>query len=83
MSLSTHKKHMENAGAIHRVLGGRSTILFYIYCTFFLSESDEFDEEVIYSQESPNMVEVYREILTGSWIDLWSTDYQLKKHFSF
>ena len=23
------------------------------------------------------------EILTGSWIDLLSTDYQLKKHFSF
>ena len=26
-----------------------------------LSESDEFDEEVIYSQESPNMVKVYRD----------------------
>ena len=26
-----------------------------------LSESDEFDEEVIYSQESPNMVEVFRD----------------------
>ena len=61
MSLSTHKKHMENAGAIHRVLGGRSTILFYIYCTFFLSESDEFDEEVIYSKESPKMEEFFRD----------------------
>ena len=26
-----------------------------------LSEYDEVDEEVIYSQESPNMVEVYRD----------------------
>ena len=48
-----------------------------------LSESDEVDEEVIYSQESPKMEEFYREILTGSWIDLLSTDYQMKNHFSF
>ena len=26
-----------------------------------ISESDEVDEEVIYSQESPKMVEVYRD----------------------
>ena len=47
-----------------------------------LSEYDEVDEEVIYSQEFPNMVEVFRD-LTGSWIDLLSKDYQLKNHFSF
>ena len=47
------------------------------------SEYDEVDEEVIYSQESPNMVEVYRDFD-------WELDrfveyrfYQLKNHFSF
>ena len=48
-----------------------------------LSESDEVDEEVIYSQESPKMGRNFTEILTGSWIDLLSTDYQLKNHFIF
>ena len=49
------------------------------------SESDEVDEEVIYSQAHRSLQRwwTFTEILTGSWIDLLSTDYQLKNHFSF
>ena len=52
-----------------------------------LSEYDEVDEEVIYSQESPNMVEVFRDFdwELNRFVEyrLLSTDYQLKNHFSF
>jgi hypothetical protein len=55
-----------------------------------LSDSDDFGEEVIYSQESPKMEESYKDF---DWdlIGLLSTDrlsqekkhYQLKNHFRF
>ena len=70
-----------------------------IHCSIFgingkidpLSDADDFDEEVIYSQESPKMEEIFSETLTRIWIGLLSTDrlsqekkhYQLKKHFRF
>jgi hypothetical protein len=49
-----------------------------------LSEYDEVDEEVIYlTHRSLQIWWKFTEILTGSWIDLLSTDSQLKNHFSF
>ena len=55
-----------------------------------LSDSDDFGEELIYSQESPKMEESFK-TLTGIWIVLLSTDrlsqekkhYQLKNQFRF
>ena len=39
-----------------------------------ISESDEFDEEVIYSQESPKREASVKDFETGIWIGLLSTD---------
>ena len=56
-----------------------------------ISESDEFDEEAIYSQESPKMEEFFRDfdweldrfVEYRSPFTRKETYYQLKNHFRF